>query len=161
MNRTTNLASADNNATSPDLQKLVELAWTAGFVDGEGCIHISKHKLASRRNASYRLVLTVAQNHRGSLERVTKALAVPERIYTVKRSLGMNRDGYVLNVNDQDAHRALRTLLPFLGRKAPEAQVAITAYEDGQLNVHPGPKGHAPEIWKIREAARCKLQRMK
>jgi len=161
MNHSTTLATAGSPQVFPQLQEIVELAWSAGFIDGEGCIYLSKYKNASRANPTYRLVLTVAQNHLGSLKRVARALAVPERIYTIKRSLSMNRDAFVLNITDQDADRALRTLLPYLGRKAPEAQVAVTAYEDGKLNVHPGPNGHPTSIWKIREAAHSKLQRMK
>jgi hypothetical protein len=42
-----------------------------------------------------------------------------------------------------------------------EAEVAIAAYIEGQMNVHPGPKGHAPEIWTIRERHYRKLQRLK
>jgi len=154
------MASGLDGQTS-HLRNIIELAWTAGFVDGEGCIHISKQQLKQRRNPTYRLTLTVGQNHRGSLERVARALNAPARIYTVKRSLQMNRDSFVLSVNDQDAHRALGELLPYLGRKAPEAKIAIEAYDLGQLSVHPGPKGHAPAIWKIRESYRLKLQRMK
>jgi len=161
MNRITTLTPVCTARVHPDLQQTVELAWTAGFIDGEGCIYLSRYKNARRAHPTYRLVVTVAQNHLGSLKRVAQALAVPERIYTIKRSLRMNRDGYVLNISDQDADRSLRTLLPYLGRKGPEAQVAIEAYQNGQLSVHPGPNGHSPGIWKIREAAYSKLQRMK
>jgi len=161
MSRINTLTPACNAQVQPELQQVIELAWCAGFVDGEGCIHISKHQMKGRRNPTYRLTLSVSQNHRGSLERVARALNVPARIYPVKRSLQMNRDSFVLSVNDQDAHRALGDLLPYLGRKAPEAEVAIDGYQVGQLSVHPGPKGHKPAIWKIRESYRLKLQRMK
>ena len=161
MKISTALTPFRNDRITPEQRQTIELAWTAGFIDGEGCIHFSKYKYANRQHPTYRLVLTVAQNHRESLVRVAWALGVPERIYTVKRSLSMNRDSYVLHITDQDADRSLLMLLPFLGRKRPEAQVAIAAYQDGQLNIHPGCKGHSPEIWKIREAAYTKLQRMK
>jgi hypothetical protein len=52
-------------------------------------------------------------------------------------------------------------LLPHLLRKRPEAEVAISAYVNGRLNIHPGPKGHSPAVWKTREDHYKKLRRMK
>lgn len=145
----------------PAVLRLIELAWCAGFVDGEGCIHISKTKIQGRKNPTYRLVLSIVQNHIGSLKRVARALGQPDRFYTVKRSVGMNRDAFALNICDQNAHRSLKLLLPYLARKAPEAQVAIEAYEAGQMNIHPGAKGHELAIWEDREWYYKKLRRMK
>jgi hypothetical protein len=142
-------------------QRIIDLAWTAGFFDGEACIHISKTQIPGRKNLTYRLVVSVTQNHLGSLKRVTRTLGVPHNVYDVRRSVGMNRDAYTLNICDQHAVRAMRLLLPYLSRKAPEAQVAIDAYVKGKMNVHPGPKGHAPEVWAAREKAYKKLRNMK
>ena len=141
--------------------QLTDLIWTAGFLDGEGCIHLSKQHSKGRKNPTYRVHVSVNQNHRASLVRVAKALQIPDRIYLVKRRAKMNRDVYSLDICDQDAHGALISLLPYLHRKRPEAEVAIAAYVEGQMNVHPGPKGHAPEIWTIRERHYRKLQRLK
>lgn len=143
------------------LAQRLEHAYAAGVVDGEGCIYYSKTTLRGRRNPTYRLGLSIGQNHRGLLVRVARALDVPPRIYPVKRTLGMNRDAEVLQIGDQHALKALQTLLPYLTRKKPEAAVAIAGYELGQLRVHPGPQGHAPEIWAIRERCYKKLQKMK
>lgn len=143
------------------LTKLFELSWAAGFADGEACITIAKTQLKDRANPTYRLVLTLNQNHPGSLVRFADAVGVHPRLYPVKRTLKMNRDAYVLNICDQHAVRVLTALLPFLERKAAEAEVALTAYEEGRLNVHPGPNGHPREVWDIRESYYLKLQRMK
>jgi hypothetical protein len=147
--------------TNVPADALLELVYAAGVVDGEGCISISKTRYPGRRNPTYRLVLSVSQNHLGLLERVTKGLGVPRRIYSVPRTLKMNRDAYQLQVSDQHALAALRALRPHLTRKAPEAAVAIDVYLRGQMNVHPGSKGHPPEVWKIRESGYRKLKRMK
>lgn len=141
--------------------QLIELAWTAGFVDGEGCIHISKTHLPGRKNPTYRLILNITQNHRASLERVAAALGVEARLHRLKRTVKMNRDVDAFNICDQHAHRCLKVLLPYLGRKRPEALVAIEAYENCSFNVHPGPKGHPPSVWVERERAYKKLRNMK
>lgn len=140
---------------------VLDLAWTAGFVDGEGCIHMSKTRIAGRKNFSYRLVMSITQNHLGSLTRVARTLDLPHYVYEVRRSVGMNRDAYTLIICDQHVVSALRLLLPYLTRKAPEARVAIEAYQVGKMNIHPGPKGHAPEVWTTREKSYRKLRAMK
>jgi hypothetical protein len=144
-----------------DLTNLLELSWAAGFADGEACITISKTQLRGRANPTYRLLLTLNQNHPGSLTRFADAVGVHPRLYKVKRTTRMNRDAYVLNIGDQHAVRVLKALLPFLERKAPEAEVALDAYEQGRFDVHPGPNGHPAHIWAIREFYYLKLQRMK
>ena len=96
--------------------QLTDLIWTAGFLDGEGCIHLSKQHSKGRKNPTYRVHVSVNQNHRASLVRVAKALQIPDRIYLVKRRAKMNRDVYSLDICDQDAHRALVSLLPYLHR---------------------------------------------
>ncbi|MEI2678551.1 MAG: hypothetical protein V9G29_12240 [Burkholderiaceae bacterium] len=142
-------------------EKLMEISYAAGIVDGEGCIHISKTQVPGRLHPTYRLVLSIGQNHHGLLVRVARALEVPLRIYSIKRTVSMNRDAEVLSICDQHAHQALRVLLPHLTRKAPEAEVAIDAYERGRFRAHPGARGHEPEVWAIRERSYRKLRRMK
>ena len=149
------------NQTRASWAQRIEHAYAAGVVDGEGCIYYSTTTMRGRRNPTYRLGLSIGQNHHGLLVRVARALDVPPRIYPVKRTLGMNRDAEVLQIGDQHALKALQTILPYLTRKKPEAAVAIAGYELGQLRVHPGPQGHAPEIWAIRERCYKKLQKMK
>jgi hypothetical protein len=140
---------------------LRELFYAAGIVDGEGCISISKTQYPGRKNPTYRLVLSIGQNHLGLLERVVQALDVPRRIYAVRRTVRMNRDAYQLVISDQDAYAVLRALGCHLSRKGPEAEMAVDVYERGRMNVHPGKAGHPPEIWKIRERGYRKLRRMK
>ncbi len=147
-----------SNSTEPSS---TDIAYAAGVVDGEGCIHIAKTQLRGRQHPSYRLALSITQNHRGLLERVARTLRVPDRIYLVKRTTATNRDVYTLQISDQHAYGALQTMLPYLTRKGPEAQVGIEVYERGRMRVHPGPAGHPPDVWKIREKAYRKLQRMK
>jgi hypothetical protein len=151
----------DGTVPRSELRAMLELSYAAGLIDGEGCILISKTQLRGRNHPTYRLVLSITQNHRAVLERVARALDVPQRIYRIKRTLKMNRDAEVLTISDQHAQRALTRLLPHLTRKAPEAAVAIVTYEEGRLNVHPGCAGHPPHIWEVREQGYRKLQRMK
>ena len=158
-NAGTNFSSISN--LCPAFKKLLEVSFSAGVVDGEGCIVFSKTTYAGRKKPAYRLVLSISQNNHALLVRVARALDVPPRIYPIKRTLGMNRDAEVLSIADQDAHRVLITLLPHLTRKAAEAALAIDAYERGHFRVHPGPKGHAPEVWVFREWCYKKLQKMK
>jgi hypothetical protein len=142
-------------------KRFIDIVWAAGFADGEACIHISKTQLKDRANPTYRLVVSLCQNHLGSLRRFARALDLPERIYDVKRTATMNRDVMNFVVSDKQAYHALHLLLPYLTRKAPEARMAIEAYEVGQMDVHPGPNGHHASVWKAREKYYRKLRRLK
>lgn len=142
-------------------QRFIDIIWAAGFADGEACIHISKTQLKDRANPTYRLVVSLCQNHLGSLRRFARALDLPERFYDVKRTATMNRDAMTFIVCDKKAYHALHLLLPYLTRKAPEARMAIEAYEVGQMDVHPGANGHHARVWKVREKYYRKLRNMK
>jgi len=142
-------------------ERFVNIVWAAGFADGEACIHISKTQLRDRAHPTYRLVVSISQNHLGSLRRFARALDLPERFYDVKRTATMNRDAMTFVVGDKQAYNALHVLLPYLTRKAPEARMAIEAYEVGQMDVHPGPNGHHAHVWKAREKYYRKLRNMK
>lgn len=150
-----------SRATAAQTPSTTDLAYAAGVVDGEGCIHIAKTARPGRPNPSYRLALSISQNHIGLLERVARTLQVPRRIYALKRTVKSNRDCYALQICDQHAYASLQALLPYLLRKKAEAEVGIDVYERGRMRVHPGPHGHPPEIWDLRERAYRKLQRMK
>lgn len=149
------------NAADMPAYSLLDLAYAAGVVDGEGCICIAKTHYPQRRHPTYRLMLSLSQNHLGLLERVAQVLEVPRRIYPIKRTVRMNRDAYQLHISDQHAYAALRALRPYLVRKGPEADVGIDVYDRGRMNVHPGGTGHPPEVWDVREWGYRKLQRMK
>jgi len=48
----------------------VEIAWFAGLVDGEGCIHITRRRATRTKSPCYILYFTVAMTHLPAIEKI-------------------------------------------------------------------------------------------
>jgi hypothetical protein len=137
--------------------------WAAGFLDGEGCIHIAKQTFpaASRRKPIYRLRVCVTQNNREVLEHFRETLGVHGNLYRVARTAGQNRQNYVLIYDGRFALALISSVGPHLVRKRPEADVAMLYWFSGAGGVRFGSKGVPPDVLAIRERCYRKLQRLK
>jgi 6-pyruvoyl-tetrahydropterin synthase len=150
------------NTTHQRLPGINGLCYAAGLFDGEGCIHIAKQSHpGSRHGHIYRLVVSVAQNHLRSLVDFQDFVGIAGRLYPVKRQGSANRDSYTLTYDGRTAEALLRVLLPFLGRKADEAVVALAFQTEGQIRRHFGPKGCPTDIWHKRVYYYRKLRSLK
>jgi hypothetical protein len=143
-----------------------ELAWAAGFFDGEGHISSRPHK-SSRYNArSHRLILHVAQVPREPLDRLQRALGGMGhmRLYTPpewKRSQPI----WSLTVGRwTDIQAAVAMLWPYLsGPKREQAKTALLAYHGashefrgGQLRTMCRRDLHAMGDYRSSGARRCR-----
>lgn len=137
------------------------LAWAAGFLDGEGCIHIAKTTYACGRRSTYRLRLTLVQNCIETLWHFQTVLRVHSGLHRVARLAAHNRQCYSLSYDGKQAREAIEVLLPYLVRKRAEALAALAFYEDGRLGWHPGRNGLPEELWRTRERYYRKLQSLK
>lgn len=115
----------------------IELAYLAGFFDGEGCIHVSKCKRSDRKNDrfQYQLRIQISQKNREPLDKLVAGWG--GGIYDIK-SKGM----YSWQLHSRKAERFLEAILPFLRDKAEQAELALifqanrgksTAERDEQL----------------------------
>lgn len=148
--------------TRARLQGAAAMAYAAGLFDGEGCVHIARQrKVQSKRGYVLRLVVTVAQNHLNTLKDFQSMTGVEGRIYMRTRQGTANRDAYALNYDGEAAANLLEKLLPFLGRKADEAKVALKFQRETQINRHFGPKGCPDAIWRKRVLLSEKLRSLK
>jgi len=59
------------------IAKTVAIAWAAGFVDGEGCIHLARVQRTCGNRINYRLRLSVSQNCLVTLEPCGACWAAP------------------------------------------------------------------------------------
>lgn len=147
-----------------DLERGQKLAWAAGFVDGEGCIHILKQKYKSRAGEIkyyHVLRLHIAQNNLEVLEYLRDVLGVHGNIHKLRRTVSTNRQGYTLNFGSSHAREVIELLCPYLVRKLPEALAVIQFWKEGQMDLRTGRKPLPEAIWNIREWWYRKLQRMK
>ncbi len=138
------------------------LAWAAGFVDGEGCIHVVKQRyLQSDRNTTYRLRFCITQNNREVLEHFANGLGVAGHLYRTKRQVAHNKQIYVLTYDGRHAMEVIGRLKPYLVRKQMEACVAETFWTEGLAGQRSGPRGWPPEVIELRERCYWKLRNLK
>lgn len=145
-------------AKSPDTH---DLAYIAGLLDGDGCIHIAKQQQSDRARPTYRARVTLAQSDYELLDYVRKVLGELSYLHKVRRTLQQNRQHYTLVYDGRHALAVIEKLLPWLRAKAPQALVLLEYGEAGQIRVHSGPQGHADELWRLRESYYQKLRRLK
>lgn len=153
-----------NTLTSTLTQNLsmVDLAWAAGFMDGEGCISIARQTYTDpTRRDTFRLRVDISQNNLKVLRYFEKSVGVQGRLYEVKRSGSQNRDSYHLSYDGDRGFKVIERLLPFLQRKQHEAEAVLEFRNTCELNRHFGPKGCPERIWKLRERFYRKLQALK
>jgi len=149
---------APENTLSPGV---ATISWAAGFVDGEGCIQLSKTRQPGRKHPTYRPRFDISQNNREVLLDLREILGEDAGLYANKRQVSQNRQTYSLVYDGVHALRAVAKLRPHLRRKHVEADVLLSYPERGWMGVHPGPKGYPPFLWIERERIYRKLRKLK
>jgi len=143
------------------LAKTAAIAWAAGFVDGEGCIHLARVQRTCGNRINYRLRFSVSQNCLVTLEHLRSLLGGTSYLTKVRRKVQHNKQIYTLIYDGRNAHDAIAKLSPHLVRKRLEAQIALNFYAYGQPELHPGPNGTPQEIWDFRRGCYDKLRKLK
>ena len=137
------------------------IEWAAGFLDGEGCIHIARQTYRGKRRCTHVLRVYVVQANLEVLEHFRDGVGIDVRIYKVRRLTAHNKQVYTLNFQGKKALALIALLAPHLVRKREEAQVAMTYWVEGRVGFRPGPKGLPPELVAIRERLYLKLRSLK
>lgn len=98
-----------------------DCAYIAGFIDGEGCITLSKRMPSKGVNYSYRPEIVIANNHRETLEwireRVGGAIHGPTK-----------KGGYQLRLAAQATLEALTACRPYFVQKGTQADILLAFY---------------------------------
>lgn len=143
--------ASPNPSDSRTPRSEIRLAWAAGFLDGEGCIHIAKQRYKGTRADTYRLGVHVTQNDRTVLERFREVVGIDAPIYRVKRAKNHRRQCFTLNFSGRSALALITLLLEFLERKRDEAQAALDFWLNGRVGQRFGARGLDPAVVAIRE----------
>lgn len=104
----------------------LELAWAAGFFDGEGCIYLR----AGKGIAGWQLLCSLGQSDDSPLEefqRIVGGVGFVGRRHYPKRS--NRRPCWAWQTSSQKAEDVLRLLLPFLRVKRSQAVAALEFQE--------------------------------
>jgi len=110
----------------------IKYAYAAGFIDGEGCIRISKRNPRNNRSISYNLLMMIFQKDGQIMDWLIGNFGglVYKRI---KDEADQNTYGhgwvYEWRLSERQAYELLKKLVPFLKYKKPQAELAIRFYE--------------------------------
>jgi len=148
-------------SNQPHYAAPTDIAWAAGFFDGDGCITATWQARTGRPNPDMRIQVTVSQNDYRTLQHFQRIVGAHGKIYPLKRQAVHNRQCWYLVYWGQHAVDVLRLLLPYLRRKRQEALLCMQINQAGNLTTHPGPGGHSADIWKLRRQFFEKLKRLK
>jgi hypothetical protein len=92
----------------------IELAWAAGFFDGEGSF--SLHTRGDRNNARPRLIIFISQCDREVLDRFAEAVGLGNVNGPYSRGNPKWRDYYTYGVQGQKVKVVAKQLWPYLGK---------------------------------------------
>lgn len=113
-----------------------DLAWAAGFIDGEGCISIARQNSKTCRSGHrYTMKLVVSQKRRPALDKLQAMFGG-----TVKKP--SSQDIWWWVVTAQQAKLALEAVFPYLVEKYDQAEVAI-AFQGRRVHGNQQADGHA------------------
>lgn len=140
--------------------KKINLAWAAGFIDGEGCLRIAKHCVKDRVNPIYNLNLSISQNRLETLEHCQAILGVQSSICQFPDRVSFRRSVFVLTYMCANARDAVTLLLPYLVRKQAEASLALEFALRLQSR-RGGRTPHTPAEIAIREAYYLRMKALK
>ena len=107
------------------------LIWLAGLLDGEGCIHINRHradKRADLRTDTFRLYVQITMGHLATLElcrEITGLGTVQPHTVSNKKA----NAAFCWMTSAGDAEQVIKNLRPYLFTKAPEADIALSFCE--------------------------------
>ena len=98
-----------------------ELAWAAGFFDGEGCIHIGR--LTARGHTNYQLIIRVSQRTREPVDEFQRLFG--GFVSTTRASSHPHKTQWLWGCSNAQAGKVLAQLLPFLIVKKSQAELAV------------------------------------
>ena len=102
-----------------------EKAYLAGFIDGEGCIHICSSNNKRSPIPAYRLMVAISQADREYLERWRLKLGAGNVHKSGPGSIPGNKQVYNWQIYGREAEMLLRLVLPYLDIKREQAEVAL------------------------------------
>ena len=142
-------------------QQMLDLAWAAGFIDGEGWIGIARQTRKGYDTITHRVKVAITQNNLEVLEHLKDVIGESGAINKGQRTQKMNRQTYALVFDSNHALNVIKKIRPFLKRKSHEADAVIAMWDEGLMGKRPGAKGWPPEIYNIREKWAQKISRLK
>lgn len=131
------------------VDRVADLAWAAGIIDGEGCIRIQRRRKGP--GFDYRLDVGVEMCHIGTIDRLFQIFVRGStRMGTTKSPLTNHHQLYCWKVVGHDAANVLRCVLPYLLTKRERAELALEFMD--RFSPQPGGKRTPEPVVRLRES---------
>lgn len=124
------------------------LAYTAGIVDGEGCISISAYKDARTSEKRFRGDMAVGMTNKDVIDWLGETL--DGNVYKARASYDKTKAVYVWQMCAADAAKLLSAILPFLIVKKKQAELMIKFAATMTIRGEVGRKGLAKDVHSAR-----------
>ncbi len=143
--------------SEPDTIPHVALAWAAGIVDGEGCIHVRRNRVtptSRHRSDHYSLHVKVTMTHEATVQRVRDIFDCGH--ITHKSASSCRKAQWNWDVSGNDASYVLWLVYPFLLTKKHECRLGLRFQKLGGAQrghgLTPAPLLHIREriYWRLR-----------
>jgi len=102
----------------------VQLAWAAGFIDGEGYVGMSRIRNKNGRDYFTALV-DVSQNHARPLQTLVELRGGSGNIRRIRKGVGAGTEHFYWRLYAEKAIRALEQVLPYLQVKDRQVRVLV------------------------------------
>jgi hypothetical protein len=116
-----------------------ELAWAAGFIEADGCIHLSHYDSTS----ATRVDVIVVQKDRRPIDRLQRIFEDHSMVGVVHRR-GGTATYYRVSFTGERAAKVLTAILPYLEHKREVAEIGIRLY--GLVRAYHGRRGRGVKI---------------
>lgn len=128
-----------------------DVAWAAGVMDGEGCVHIARQTWGETgRRPTYRMRVQIAQNDLVLLREFEWCVGIAGRLYSPKPTRKQNRTCHNLVYDGVRAFDVLERMGKYLRRKKAQAELAAEYRETCAIHLHSGPNGWPESMWELR-----------
>jgi hypothetical protein len=127
----------------------IQLAWAAGFTDGEGYIGLTRCLDKKRGYYMYRVQFEVAQVHEAPIRLIS---SIFNDVGRVRHYTNHKRGYWTWRVFGQDAIEVIKTLTPYLIVKKKQAQLVMEFEFTDRRNEGDGRWRKVPE-WTLLERA--------
>lgn len=137
----------------------LDRAWTAGLIDGEGCIHIDRHRARkSKAGIDYALRVTVGMTDEKTIQHLQELWG---GALWKHKNLPPRKPTWFWGLNRQQAATFLQSIYPFLITKTQEAEIALDAEQNWRRRPEGGRNSLPHETLALREGYYLALQEAK
>lgn len=114
-----------------------EYAWAAGFIEADGCIHLSHYE----STRATRVDVIVVQKDRRPIDRLQRIFDDHSTVGVVHRR---GRQYYRVSFSGERAAKVLSAILPYLDHKREQAEIGIRLY--GLVRAYHGRRGRGVKV---------------